>query len=189
MIGRVLADCTNRSIDVAAFGTFRPGRWHHAGRFALRRNADHRCRSGRAMRWPRIWAISIGAIGSANIDPTGAVYVCGPREATMIKILAGSTKFDNPSVDHAWLAGENCLLLRARRRCQRMARRADHRDGERKCAAHGAAPHRRTSSSVGGTRGSSGQDRCFKPTSSASAFAPMQRGLQLPGAAQVVSGR
>ena len=37
----------------------------------------------------------IGAIGNAGIDSTGAVFVCGPREKTLIDIKVGSTKFAN----------------------------------------------------------------------------------------------
>jgi hypothetical protein len=37
----------------------------------------------------------IGAIGAASIDPTGAVFVCPPREATILKTRVGP-KFDSP---------------------------------------------------------------------------------------------
>lgn len=36
-----------------------------------------------------------GAIGEAGIDPTEAVFVCSPREATIMKIKVGP-KFDYP---------------------------------------------------------------------------------------------
>jgi len=36
-----------------------------------------------------------GAIGAAGIDASGAVFVCGPREATILKVKVGP-KFDHP---------------------------------------------------------------------------------------------
>jgi len=36
-----------------------------------------------------------GAIGAAGIHPNGAVFVCGPRETTILKAKVGA-KFDHP---------------------------------------------------------------------------------------------
>ena len=95
VIGRVLADCTNRSIDVAAFSVQGPDDGiTPAG--LLFGAAPLTPSAAGVLAMAEDLGNLIGAIGAANIDPTGAVYVCGPREATMIKVLAGSTKFDNP---------------------------------------------------------------------------------------------
>ena len=95
VIGRVLADCTNRSIDVAAFGTFGPDDGTTPAGLLYGATPITAAAAG-VLAMAEDLGNLVGAIGSVGIDPTGAVYVCGPREATMIKILAGSTKFDNP---------------------------------------------------------------------------------------------
>jgi hypothetical protein len=93
VIGRVLADATNKSIDMVAFGTA---------------PADAVQPSGLLYGVPPIPASPagsdamaddlgnlVGAIGDASVDPTGAVFVCSPREATIIKTRVGP-KFDSP---------------------------------------------------------------------------------------------
>ena len=95
VVGRVLADCTNRSIDLNAFGTQGPDDGTTPAGLLYGATPITAAAAGFTAMAEDLGNL-IGAIGAANIDPTGAVYVCGPREATMIKILAGSTKFDNP---------------------------------------------------------------------------------------------
>ena len=93
VIGRVLADCANRSIDATAFGTpaaddaTPAGLLHGVTPIAA------------AMAGAGAMSEDLGnltdAIGAAGIDPTGAVFVTGAREATIIKATVGF-KFDYP---------------------------------------------------------------------------------------------
>ena len=92
VIGRVLSDVANRGIDATAFGyadqdTTKPAGLLHgvmpltaatAGADAMADDLGN----------------LVGAIGAAGIDPNGAVFVAGPREATIIKAKVGS-RFDN----------------------------------------------------------------------------------------------
>ena len=95
VIGRVLADCTNRSIDLNAFGVQGPDDGTTPAGLLYGATPITAAAAG-VLAMAEDLGNLVGAIGNAGIDPSGAVYVCGPREATMIKILAGSTKFDNP---------------------------------------------------------------------------------------------
>jgi hypothetical protein len=93
VIGRVLADVANRGIDSAAFGAAAADTTKPAG---LLHNVTP---LAAATAGPDAMAddlgVLTGAIGAAGIDPTGAVFVCGPREATIIKAKVGP-KFDYP---------------------------------------------------------------------------------------------
>ena len=46
-----------------------------------------------------------GAIGAAGIDPTGAVFVAGPREATIMRVKVGP-RFSNPILTTLGLAAK-----------------------------------------------------------------------------------
>ena len=93
VIGRVLADVANRGIDAAAFGTAAADATKPAGLLhgvvALAATA-----AGPDAMADDLGALA-GAIGAAGIDASGAVYVCGPREATIMKTKVGP-KFDYP---------------------------------------------------------------------------------------------
>lgn len=93
VIGRVLADIANRGIDARAFGSADPDAANPAG--LLRGVAAITAATAGLDAMAQDLANLTGAIGAAGIDPTGAVFVAGPREATIIKTKAGS-KFDNP---------------------------------------------------------------------------------------------
>lgn len=93
VIGRVLADCANGSIDATAFGTTAAddatpaGLLHGVTPIAA-------AAAGPDAMYEDLGNLT-GAIGAAGIDPTGAVFVTGPREATIIKAKVGA-KFDFP---------------------------------------------------------------------------------------------
>jgi hypothetical protein len=93
IIGRILADAAERSIDATAFGTTADDGVTPAG---LLHGVTP---TAAATAGPDAMAQDLGAltgaIGAAGIDPNGAVFVCGPREATIIKTKA-SLKLDNP---------------------------------------------------------------------------------------------
>jgi hypothetical protein len=93
VIGRVLADASNKSIDLVAFGSAAADDTQPAG--LLHGVAP----SAAAAAGPDAMAEDLGAltgaIGAAGIDSTGAVFVCSPREATIIKTKVGP-KFDYP---------------------------------------------------------------------------------------------
>jgi hypothetical protein len=93
VIGRVLADCANGSIDATAFGTTAAADATPAG---LLHGVTP---IAAAAAGPDAMYEDLGnltsAIGAAGIDPTGAVFVTGPREATIIKAKVGA-KFDFP---------------------------------------------------------------------------------------------
>jgi hypothetical protein len=93
VIGRILADAAERSIDATAFGTTADDGVTPAG---LLHGVTP---TAAATAGPDAMAQDLGAltgaIGAAGIDPNGAVFVCGPREATIIKTKA-SLKLDNP---------------------------------------------------------------------------------------------
>jgi hypothetical protein len=94
VIGRVLADCTNRSIDTAAFGTQLDDTITPTG--LLNGATPIAAAAAGVDAMAEDLGNLIGAIGNAGIDSTDAVFVCGPREATLINIKVGSTKFTNP---------------------------------------------------------------------------------------------
>jgi hypothetical protein len=89
--GRALSDVANRGIDATAFGTAAADTTQPAG---LLYNVTP---IAAAAAGPDAMAQDLGnltgAIGAADIDPNSAVFVCGPREATIIKAKVGS-KFD-----------------------------------------------------------------------------------------------
>lgn len=94
IMGRVLSDATNKSIDVVAFDTNAgddvrpPGLCHGVSPIT----ASAATNPGDAM--IEDLAALAGQIGGNGIDPENVVYVAGPREAQTIKLRAGP-KFDN----------------------------------------------------------------------------------------------
>ena len=94
VIGRVLADCTNRSIDIAAFGTQADDGITPAG--LLHGVTPITATPAGVDSMASDLANLTGALGNAGIDSSGAVFVCGPREKTLLDIKVGSTKFSNP---------------------------------------------------------------------------------------------
>jgi hypothetical protein len=93
VIGRMLADIANRGIDTVAFGSAAADTKQPAG--LLHAVVPIGAATAGVDALAQDLGNLTGAIGVAGIDPSGAVFVCGPREATMIKIKA-SQKFDNP---------------------------------------------------------------------------------------------
>jgi hypothetical protein len=91
VIGRVLADCANGSIDATAFGTAAADDATPAG--LLHGVTPIAAAMAGADAMSEDLANLTGALGAAGIDPTGAVFVAGPREATIIKTKVGP-KFD-----------------------------------------------------------------------------------------------
>jgi hypothetical protein len=93
VIGRVLADVANRGIDACAFGTAAADTTKPAGLLHGVTPLTAATAGPDAMA-EDLGALT-GAIGAAGIDTTGAVFVCGPREATIAKAKLGP-KFDYP---------------------------------------------------------------------------------------------
>lgn len=93
VIGRVLADASNKSIDAVAFGTAAADDDQPAGLLYGVTPVAPAAAGPDAMA-EDLGALT-GAVGAAGIDPTGAVFVCSPREATIIKTKVGP-KFDYP---------------------------------------------------------------------------------------------
>lgn len=93
IIGKILAASAGRGIDAAAFSNFAgdlvtpPGLLANVVPLAA-------APAGYTALADDLGALAT-AIGASNIDPSGIVYVAGPREATMIKVLAGSAMFTN----------------------------------------------------------------------------------------------
>jgi hypothetical protein len=95
VIGTVLSDVTNASIDYYAFGT-------QAGDTTIATGLLNGVTATNASTSTEVFqamADDLGAlaatIGAAGIDPNGIVYVAGPRESVIIKTLSGMS-FDNP---------------------------------------------------------------------------------------------
>jgi hypothetical protein len=93
VIGRVLADVANRGIDNCAFGTAAADVTKPAG--LLHNVTPLAAAAAGPDAMVDDLANLVAAIGTAGIDPTGAVFVAGPREAVIIKTKA-SMKFDYP---------------------------------------------------------------------------------------------
>jgi hypothetical protein len=93
VIGRVLADASNKSLDAAAFGSAAADAVQPAG--LLHGVTPLAAAAAGSDAMAEDLASLVGAIGNAGIDPTGAVYVAAPREAQMIRLQAGP-KFNNP---------------------------------------------------------------------------------------------
>jgi hypothetical protein len=96
VVGRVLADASSSAIDVCAFDAnaadpTRPAGLLH-GVAAIPPTAAGGNDVVAAMSTDL--ANLVAAIGAANIDPSDAVFIAGPREAMIIKLRAGP-KFDN----------------------------------------------------------------------------------------------
>jgi len=96
VVGRVLADATNKSIDMVAFGTAPADDVQPPGLLngvvpipAAGPGLDEMAAMAEDL------GALIGAVGEASIDPTDAVFVCSPREAMIIKSKVGP-RFDNP---------------------------------------------------------------------------------------------
>jgi hypothetical protein len=94
VIGRVLADASTMSIDTAAFGTSAASAIAPAGLLygVAALTASSATPGTEAM--DADLSNLVAAIGAAGIDPSGAVYVCGPAEAMKIKLRSGPN-FDN----------------------------------------------------------------------------------------------
>ncbi|WP_375764548.1 hypothetical protein ACE10X_21295 [Bradyrhizobium sp. Pha-3] len=93
LVGRVLADSSNKSIDAVAFGNAAADEDQPAG--LLHGVAPTTAAAAGPDAMAEDLGALIGAIGASGIDPSGAVFVCSPREATIIKIKVGP-KFDYP---------------------------------------------------------------------------------------------
>jgi hypothetical protein len=93
VIGRILADIASRGIDNTSFGTAAADTVKPAG---LLHNVTPitAATAGVDAMVEDLGALA-GAIGAAGIDASNVVFVCGPREATIIKAKA-SPKLDNP---------------------------------------------------------------------------------------------
>jgi hypothetical protein len=101
IIGRLLADASNKSIDTIAFGTAAEDDAQPAGLlYGVTPLAA--ATAGTDAMIEDLGALT-GAIGAASIDTTGAVFVCSPREATIIKAKVGP-KFDYPVLSTLGLA-------------------------------------------------------------------------------------
>jgi hypothetical protein len=93
LVGSILADSSNKSIDAVAFGTAAADEDEPAGTLhgvtpiaAAAAGLDAKAEDLGAL---------TGAMGQAGIDTTEAMFVCSPREATIIKTEVGP-KFDYP---------------------------------------------------------------------------------------------
>ena len=93
VIGRVLADVANRGIDATAFGTAAADTVTPAG--LLHGVSPTNAAAAGLDAMAEDLGNLTGAIGAAGIDPSSAVFVCGPREAIIIKAKV-SPKFDYP---------------------------------------------------------------------------------------------
>jgi hypothetical protein len=93
VIGRVLADASNKSFDLIAFGSAAADDTQPAG--LLHGVAPTVAAAAGPDAMAEDLGALTGAIGAAGIDTTGAVFVCSPREATIIKTKVGP-KFDYP---------------------------------------------------------------------------------------------
>jgi hypothetical protein len=93
LVGRILADASNKSIDAVAFGAAAADENQPAG--LLRGVAPIAASAASPDAMAEDLSALIGAIGATGIDSSGAVFVCSPREATIIKIKVGP-KFDHP---------------------------------------------------------------------------------------------
>jgi hypothetical protein len=93
VVERVLADSSNKSIDVAAFGTAAADEDQPAGLLHGVTPLPAAAAGPDAMS-EDLGALT-GAIGAAGIDIAGAAFICSSREATIIKTKVGS-KFDYP---------------------------------------------------------------------------------------------
>jgi hypothetical protein len=93
VIGRVLSDIANRAIDATAFGTAAADTTKPAGLLNGVTPLTAAVAGVDAMA-DDLGALT-GAIGAAGIDASNAVFVCGPREATILKTKAG-VQFDFP---------------------------------------------------------------------------------------------
>jgi hypothetical protein len=96
VIGRVLSDVANRSIDAAAFGTAAADATRPPGLLFNVTPITPAAAGVDAMATDL--ADLVGAIGAAGIDASGAVFVMGAREAAIAKIKVGP-KFDYPILE------------------------------------------------------------------------------------------
>jgi hypothetical protein len=90
VIARVLADATNKSLDITAFDTNPADGTRPAG---LLNGVVPITASSSVDPYTAV-ADDLGAlaqaIGNANIDPSNIIYVCGPREAKIIQLRGGA---------------------------------------------------------------------------------------------------
>jgi hypothetical protein len=93
VISRILADATNKSIDTIAFGTAAGDDAQPAG--LLHGVTPITASAAASDAIAEDLGALTGAIGAAGIDTTEAVFVCSPREATILKTKVGP-KFDYP---------------------------------------------------------------------------------------------
>ena len=108
IVGKILADGSGKSIDAVAFGTIAADDDQPAGLLhdvtpipAAAAGPDAMAEDLGAL---------IGAIGAAGIDTTGAVFVCSPREATIIKAKI-SQKFDHAVLSTLGLAARTIVCV------------------------------------------------------------------------------
>jgi hypothetical protein len=93
VVGRILADSSNKSIDAVAFGTGAADEDQPAG--LLHGVTPIAAAAAGPDAMPEDLGALVGAIGASGIDPSEAVFVCSPREATIVKTKVGP-KFDYP---------------------------------------------------------------------------------------------
>ncbi|WP_156928907.1 hypothetical protein [Bradyrhizobium sp. th.b2] len=112
IIGRLLADASNKSIDTVAFGTAAADDAQPAG--LLHGVAPLAAVAAGPDAMAEDLGGLIGAIGTSGIDSFGAVFVCSPREATVIKTKVGP-KFDHPVLSTLGLPAKTvaCFALPA----------------------------------------------------------------------------
>ncbi len=93
VIGRILAASASRGIDAAAFSSFAGDTVTPPGLLAGATSLIPAASGFDSM--ASDLAALTGAIGDANIDPSGAIFVCSPREKTLIDVKVGSEIFSN----------------------------------------------------------------------------------------------
>jgi hypothetical protein len=91
VIGRVLADVTNRSIDAVAFGTAASDSTKPAG--LLYNVAPVTAAAASVDAMADDLAALVGAIGAAGVDTNNCVFIAGPRESAFMKTKVGP-RFD-----------------------------------------------------------------------------------------------
>jgi hypothetical protein len=96
LIGRILADASTTSIDIAAFDSNPASAIRPAGLLSGVTPITPTAASGNDVipAMTADLANLVGAIADAGVDPTDAVFVAGAREAMAIKLRAGP-RFDN----------------------------------------------------------------------------------------------
>jgi hypothetical protein len=110
VIGRVLADSAAKSLDATAFGTAAADSTKPAG-LLYNVTPTTAATAGVDAMAQDLGALT-GAIGAAGIDTANAMFVAGPREATIMKVKA-SAKFDYPILSTLGLPAKSVACFAA----------------------------------------------------------------------------